>query len=207
MKLSDSYFCDGQMNIFDYLPAAGEEERMVREVGSQIGVEFNFEPFESKYNMGRGEWVGRYKGLIFTIGYDINCDGQKFISVGWDNKKTHAGGGAPRDNIEEAVEYFNRIIREETKGDCPSCKYMVWLHKNGKATRGCQYHGGHGCHYEPKPRQVCNTCEHYRTIVDAYSCEPIEKRCNPGDGLSYPVSNPETHSCEKWEERNEVSRT
>ena len=51
-----------------------------------------------------------------------------------------------------------------------------------------------------KQQQNCITCTHYHTIVDAYTCEPIEKRCCPGDVFSYSVSNPEHHYCELWEQ-------
>lgn len=161
---------NGQMTIFDYIPTEDEEEQLARQVGSQIGVEFKYIPFEeNKYNIGRGEWVGKYKCLKLTIGYDINCDGEKYIGADWDNKKTHAGGGAPCGSIEEAVEYFNRLIHRELK---------------------------------PKIEQACTTCTHYKTIVDATTCEPLHKVCHkPGTCYGDMISDPDTHCCEYWEEK------
>lgn len=85
-------------------------------------------------------------------------------------------------------------------GDCNTCRFKFWKHKDGKAIQGCQCRGGSECYYEPKLEKTCLTCGYFRTIVDATTCEPIEKRCNPGDGYSYAVSYPETHTCEKWKE-------
>lgn len=48
----------------------------------------------------------------------------------------------------------------------------------------------------------CTTCIHYKTIVDAYTDKPLYKVCHKPD-ICYGdmISNPDTHCCEYWEEK------
>ena len=104
-----------QMTIFDLLRQKDldemPEEDMVREVSSRIGIVFQWVAYPpSKYNEGRGEWVAKYKGLRLTVGFDTNVDGEKYIGTGYDYPKEKSGGGAPCEDIDEAVDWFNRVI-------------------------------------------------------------------------------------------------
>ena len=48
------------------------------------------------------------------------------------------------DPQQAACEYY------EPKGDCSTCHYRVWLHRDGKAYQACTYAGGGMCHYEKR---------------------------------------------------------
>ena len=43
-----------------------------------------------------------------TYATDDERQGKAFISVGYDNKKEHCGGGGPCDDIEEAIKWMAR---------------------------------------------------------------------------------------------------
>lgn len=56
---------------------------------------------------------------------------------------------------------------------------------------------------EQLARQACTTCTHYKTIVDAYTDKPLHKVCHkPGTCYGDMISDPDTHCCDKWEEKN-----
>lgn len=94
-----------QMTIFDYLkPSSGIEEMAAEEiariVGEQLGLVFQRTRF--------GDFECKTGGMTFEIAketYLTNDEyGKAFIGVGWNSN--HAGGGAPVDSIEDAVQYF-----------------------------------------------------------------------------------------------------
>lgn len=111
------------------------------------------------------------------------------------------------DQIPGQLTIFDVLKPEEKneKGDCSTCEYRTWLHRDGRVIQGCCYHGGNdGCHYEPRPKMNCITCGHYTTVVDAYTCKPLYKICNkPNSCYGDQVDDPETHWCELWEKVND----
>ena len=55
---------------------------------------------------------------------------------------------------------------------------------------------------EQLTKQACTTCTHYKTIVDAYTDKPLHKVCHkPDTCYGDMISNPDTHCCEYWEEK------
>ena len=78
---------------------------------------------EFTHNRIFGQWEAwadkNTKVTVSTSTYATNDDreGKAFISVGWDNKKSYAGGGGPCDNIQEVIDYMARFCtkREYTQ--------------------------------------------------------------------------------------------
>lgn len=101
----------GQMSIFDLIPAESlekiPEEEMVRQIGNALGVRFVKDNYLGDYRAKIGQSV-----LSLHYSYYHGCfNNAKFISCGIDDKKNHCGSGAPRDSIQEAIEWFERRRR------------------------------------------------------------------------------------------------
>lgn len=101
----------GQMSIFDYLSAPDindiSEEEAVKLVGDRIGVKFTWNPV---FKM----WLYKKGRLRLNMNYDnfmLDDNKDLFLGVGWDCGTS--GGGSPCSGIDEAVEYFQRVIARE----------------------------------------------------------------------------------------------
>lgn len=104
------YECDGQMSIYDFMkptyPDINDipEEEAVRIVGEAIGMEFFY---STKFQ----DWRSLKKGIVLTMEYghftlDDNHD--LFLGTGYNTR--NAGGGSPCDGIEEAINWFRRVM-------------------------------------------------------------------------------------------------
>ena len=101
----------GQMSIFDLLPAESleniPEEEMVIQIGNALGVNFVKDQILGDYRAKIGQSV-----LSLHYSYYQGCfNDEKFISCGVYDKKNNCGSGAPRDSIQEAIEWFERRRR------------------------------------------------------------------------------------------------
>lgn len=105
----------GQINMFEILGTDDLDtdinqltvEDMAGIVGRALGLTFARDG---------EEFVAKSGKLTLTVGfsnYMIN-DHRRFISVSWDNKKNHSGGGGPCDSLREAVERFRLCMRERS---------------------------------------------------------------------------------------------
>lgn len=98
----------GQMTIWDLIPRSLEEiseEEMVQRIGDALGVSFQRNDFFEDYR-------ATFSQITLTLKYQHYADGGTlFIGCGYENKKDHSGAGAPRDSIEDAIEWFRRRIR------------------------------------------------------------------------------------------------
>ena len=108
---------DRQRTIADYLGeqelSALTEEEMINEVGKRLGLAF----YRHEYDYNTHEYEAKYKRLRLTLELShYTGSDQVIILYGYDNKKEHSGGGGPAENIDEAVESLQRIIRRETEG-------------------------------------------------------------------------------------------
>ena len=113
-----------QMTIFDFMPVSSlddlPEAEMVEEVGRRIGKRFEMVELPG-YRKKIRQYKLKQKNIELTLdGYSTydtgdERDGKRMILVGWGNKKENSGGGAPCDDIEEAVRYFESILRREAK--------------------------------------------------------------------------------------------
>lgn len=111
----------GQMTIFDLLSEEKTPEwteMTLKEIASYIGEKtgLNFIP-DTRFHGEFNEYIAyQTNKLFFTVGFDNystydDRNGKKFIGVGYENKKDNSGGGAPCDNLEEAIGYFSGILR------------------------------------------------------------------------------------------------
>lgn len=111
---------EGQMTIFDFLPAPSDldelpEEEMVRIVGERTGLKFQLRDLKTEFyqyetKIGKAKITVNYSNYFSEV-----CNGKRFISVGYMNGT--GGAGAPCDSVDDAVEiikrYIERIRREK----------------------------------------------------------------------------------------------
>lgn len=112
-------------------------------------------------------------GLVLTIDgfsrYDTEdeFDGKRMILVGYDDKKNHSGGGGPCDSIDEAVEYFQNILRRYDRQKT----IKQWLKDAGfeQYANDCEYcfWKGYGLRREEQGKLVC---EWQRKTANAFKC-------------------------------------
>lgn len=113
-----------QMTIFDLLPADPIPERWQdlppEKVAEAIAKRFGQVP--KPYFDGFRFEVGPLECTIDFQHYRTldERNGRPFIGIGCDNRKAHAGAGAPCDDIAEAVEYLRKIIRNLSGLDASS---------------------------------------------------------------------------------------
>lgn len=111
---------EGQMTIFDFLPAPSDlddlpEEEMVRIVGERTGLKFQLLKLHNDFYQYEAK-IGKAKITInYSRYFPKIYHGKRFISVSYMNGT--GGGGAPCDTLDEAVEmlkrYIERIRREK----------------------------------------------------------------------------------------------
>ena len=98
----DNYECEGQMSIFDFLPAEDlddiPEETMVERIGAALGIKFNYED-------DLWGWTYRQKKKVLSVHYSNYSFGdfRRFISVSADCQM--GGCSGPMDSIEEAIRF------------------------------------------------------------------------------------------------------
>ena len=95
------------MTIYDFLapeyPDINDvsEAEAVQIIGEAIGVKF-------QYNELFEEWQAKVKQLTLVVHYSnyvLDDNKDRFLSLGVSNKRGE-GGGAPRDSIEQAINWF-----------------------------------------------------------------------------------------------------
>lgn len=102
---------DGQLSIFDLFPEYPDfntvsEEKCVSIIGDVLGLKFS-------YSVRFGVWKARIGCIDLSVNYSTYMGSEtRFISVGYDNRRDHSGGGAPCDSIDEAIRYFRKCIEK-----------------------------------------------------------------------------------------------
>lgn len=115
-----------QMSIFELLetPKAPEwQEMSLKELAAYVSKEtgLNFIP-DTRFHGEFNEYIAyRTNRFFFTLGIDryaVNdyLNGEAFISVGYEDKQNQAGGGAPCDTLEDAIEWFKYRLRRPEIG-------------------------------------------------------------------------------------------
>lgn len=87
------------------------EQEAVERVGKALGLTF-------KHNDFLEQWESKVGCVTLDASYDRystvgdmeNADGGLFLAVGYSNRKTKAGAGAPTDTLEEAIAWFRRRL-------------------------------------------------------------------------------------------------
>ena len=106
-----------QLTIFDLLQEPDIDTLTIQEaverIGERLGLSFTYNSFFEHYEAKKGK-------LLLTAEYNHYStmdekNGKRFIGVGYDCKKDQAGGGAPCDSLQEAVDWFQRIIERYEK--------------------------------------------------------------------------------------------
>lgn len=98
----DNYECDGQMNIFDFLPDESfdnmPESEMVERIGGALGIKF-------EYRDDLWGWVYQEKNKTLSVHYSNYSFGnhERFISVG--ASSSTGGSSGPMDSLEEAIKF------------------------------------------------------------------------------------------------------
>ena len=82
---------------------------------------------------------------------------------------------------------------------CVSCKYQVWLNRNGARVRSCDRYGE--CKYEAKHN--CYSCEGYRDAVIGIDT-PIGKECFCYDAWVRGLNRNPEDGCEYWEQKEDT---
>lgn len=147
-----NYFCEGQMNIWDFLKTGEENQDDLPELESvamQIEARFNVK-FKKREYYGSTEYYFKYKQTEFYIADDFyvtedDRQGKRFVAVDWNAKKM--GYGGPCDNMTEVITAFkdcfaraDKLAEEKKKekpvevdikgycGDpyCPKCNYNLY---------------------------------------------------------------------------------
>lgn len=107
---------NGQMTIWDYLPAENlediPEDVMARRIGDAIGVTFTWDDFFEEYRAKVGKWILSVNYSRYFANVDDNEGrGARFISC--DYQSNRSGKSAPRDSIKEAIEWFLKNKEEK----------------------------------------------------------------------------------------------
>lgn len=108
-----------QLTIFDVIEPEYQDwhDMSLKEIASYIGNKagLNFIP-DTRFHGEFNEYIAYYTSKVFfTVGignYDTldERNGKPFISVEYEDKATHSGGGAPCDSLDEAINYFRSKI-------------------------------------------------------------------------------------------------
>lgn len=105
---------EGQLSIFDFMGEFANlpEEKMVDQVGQRLGIKFKPEVLPKGVRKYKPEYEYEYKrkGLKLTVGFSTDWKCKTFISAGYDTKL--GGGGGPFYSIDDAVNYFKKILEK-----------------------------------------------------------------------------------------------
>lgn len=105
----------GQMTIYDFLTPtypsinAITEEEAVSYISEALGLEFKHNDDVEQWEAKKGPFNLGVQYANFVPG--IN-GGKRFIRCTINNKRIRAGGSAPLDTIEEAIEYFKERMED-----------------------------------------------------------------------------------------------
>lgn len=103
-----------QMTIFDMIRdeypqlELMTEQEAVGHVGKALGLTFRHNDFLDQWECKVGSKTLDVSYSHYNMIGDMN--GKLFISVGCEDRKTKEGAGAPRDTLEEAIEWLRRRI-------------------------------------------------------------------------------------------------
>ena len=111
-----------QMTVFEFLPKPNDldalpEADMVKLIGDALGVEFTYDSFFEEYaaKLSKKLKLTLEYDNYFVDEWDEDGKGARFVSCGWDQGTS--GGGAPRDSVTGAIEYFRGVMRKYVKDD------------------------------------------------------------------------------------------
>ena len=115
-----------QMTIFEILEtskAPDWKEMSLKEIATYVSEQtgLTFIP-DTRYHGEFNEYIAyRTSRFFFTLGKSTyttldDIDGEPFISVGYEDKQNQAGGGAPCDTLEGAIEWFKYRLRRPEIG-------------------------------------------------------------------------------------------
>ena len=106
-----------QITIFDIIeePESDWRTMSLKQIASYISNKtgLNFIP-DTRYHGEFNEYIAYYTSyLFFTLGLSSyntldERNGKTFISVGYDDKKDHSGGGMPCDDLTEVIEFYKQ---------------------------------------------------------------------------------------------------
>lgn len=102
---------------FDDIEAM-ELEDIAEKVGNALGIRFTKRPQTSKYYECTEAYEAKVKGYKLEICKDTyqtmdDLDGKAFIGVEYDIKG--GGGGAPCDSVNDAIMYFQKLLKGDHK--------------------------------------------------------------------------------------------
>lgn len=105
---------NGQMSIFDFMQPETEsrsldeipEVEMIQMIHNATGLDFKYrdELFGYQAKMGGRVYSCRYSNYDGSV-----HGGARHIACGWDSK--NQGCGAPRDSVEDAIDFFKRALK------------------------------------------------------------------------------------------------
>ena len=119
-----------QLSIFDFLPSEDaddldtlDEYEMIRRVEEGTGLKFTEDKTAPSW-LGERYFFAEVKKVKFDCHYskyfpEVTWRKNKtlrFISCGYECKKTWSGCGAPADTVEEAIEFFKRAFERLDEG-------------------------------------------------------------------------------------------
>lgn len=106
-----------QLSVFDFLPVPSDldelpEADMVKMIGDALGVEFAYDSFYEEYAaaLPKKLRLTLEYGNYFVDEWDEDGNGARFIGCGYECKSDHSGGGAPKDSVGDAIEWFKGVI-------------------------------------------------------------------------------------------------
>ena len=112
---------DGQMTIFDFLPAPNisledmSDEEMISTLESATGLSFS--KIEWRWDdKVQYEYEAKKGNVKYTASFSryLTDNRDRIIMVGYERKKNYEGGGAPCESLEEAVNWLKRQMRRLT---------------------------------------------------------------------------------------------
>lgn len=121
-----------QITIFEIIEPNAEPDftqmtlkQIAEHIGERTGLHFIPDTrFHGEFN----EYIAYYTNtLFFTVRLDNYMTGDErqgkpFISVEYECKKTHSGGGSPCDSLQEAISFFKIMLqKKQTKGENRKC--------------------------------------------------------------------------------------
>ena len=109
---------DRQMTIFEFLPQTANfctmpEAEVMDIISQRIGVRLAYDKRLEEYSASVGKIKISAEISTYTCthaGSQTIIEGRKFISCNWQGRIE--GGGGPKDSIEDAVRFFQKVITE-----------------------------------------------------------------------------------------------
>lgn len=111
---------EGQMSIFEFLPQTADfctmpEAEVMDIISQRIGVRLKYDSYFNEYSakIGKMEISAKISSYKLTHHGSMKISGNRHIGCSW--QKSTEGGGSPCDSIDEAVEYFQKIIKQKVR--------------------------------------------------------------------------------------------